>query len=57
MSKPPAKRPAGRPEVAPEDRLEVVPIRLSTSQRNKLRLLGGAGWIRKKIDAAKVVLD
>jgi hypothetical protein len=31
----------------------VVPIRLQPQQKDKLKRLGGAKWIRKKIDCAK----
>jgi hypothetical protein len=48
------KRPPGRPEVPPEDRLQVVPIRLTEAQKQKLALLGGAAWVRERIDRARV---
>jgi hypothetical protein len=52
--KTPAKRPQGRPTVAPEDRLEVVAVRLTEAQKAKLAALGGSAWIRARIDRAKV---
>lgn len=48
------KRPPGRPEVLPEDRLQVVSIRLTEAQKAKLEQLGGSAWLRRKIDAARV---
>lgn len=47
------KRPPGRPEVQPEDRLQVVSIRLTDAQKAKLDRLGGSAWVREKIDRAK----
>jgi hypothetical protein len=49
-----AKRPPGRPPVAETDRLRIGTIRLTRAQWDKLALLGGAEWIRKKINAARV---
>lgn len=31
----------------------VVPMRLQPAQRDKLKRLGGAAWVRRKIDQAK----
>lgn len=47
------KRPLGRPEVQPEDRLQVVSIRLTGAQKAKLERLGGSAWVREKINRAK----
>jgi hypothetical protein len=47
------KRPQGRPPVPPEQRLEIGTIRLTRAQWAKLAALGGAEWIRGKIDKAK----
>ena len=47
------KRPPGRPEVQPEDRLQVVSIRLTEAQKAKLDRLGGSAWLREKINRAK----
>lgn len=49
-----AKRPRGRPVVAPEDRLEVITVRLSLAQREKFAALGDGEWLRKQIERAKV---
>lgn len=48
-----AKRPPGRPEVSEVDRLKVGTIRLTEAQWTKLAALGGAAWLRKKIDQAR----
>jgi hypothetical protein len=48
------KRPPGRPEVAEKDRLLVGAIRLTQAQWDKLAKLGGAEWLRQKINAARV---
>jgi hypothetical protein len=49
-----SKRPPGRPVVAPEDRLEVGTVRLTREQWSKLAKLGGAEWLRKAIQRAKL---
>ena len=45
---------AGRKPI--EDGMETViyPVRMSTRQREKLQQLGGAPWVRQKIDKAKL---
>jgi hypothetical protein len=48
------KRPPGRPPAPPEQRLEVVTLRVTASQKAKLAALGGGEWMRKAIDRAKV---
>jgi hypothetical protein len=48
------KRPRGRPVVPPEDRLEVGTVRLTREQWAKFAHLGGAEWLRKAIQRAKV---
>lgn len=54
MPSDPAPKKRGRPPLA--DELETVPvtIRLTSAQREKLRLLGGAQWIRDMIDNLKM---
>lgn len=47
------KRPPGRPEVPQDERLRVGSIRLTEAQWAKLARLGGAEWLRRKINAAK----
>lgn len=48
------KRPPGRPP-APEDarRSARVELRLTQTQRDKLDRLGGADWVRTRIERAK----
>jgi len=51
--KPATKKGAGgRPRLGDEF-LITTTIRLGASQKDKLERLGGAAWIRSKIDAAK----
>jgi hypothetical protein len=52
ISQPPTRR-RGRPAL--DEGLETVPItvRLTLPQREKLQRLGGAQWVRDKIDKAK----
>lgn len=54
MSEVPNKRPPGRPP-APEDarRSARVELRLTQAQRDKLERLGGADWVRSRIDRAR----
>jgi len=52
-TKPTAKRPQGRPVVPEPDRLRAGSIRLTQAQWGKLAALGGAEWLRKKIEKAK----
>jgi len=42
-------RPAGTTKA---DKKESITIRLTSDQREKLSILGGAKWIRQKIDEA-----
>jgi hypothetical protein len=50
----PEKRPRGRPELSPDQRLVVGSLRLTESQWAKLEALGGTVWLRKAIDRAKI---
>ncbi len=43
----------GRPPVAPEDYAVAGAIRLTRSQWVKFRALGGARWLRERIDKAR----
>lgn len=52
MDKP--KRPQGRPPAPPEQTLRIGSIRLTAAQWTKLAALGGAKWIRERIDRAKL---
>lgn len=48
------KRPPGRPRVPNEQRqTERIEIRMTPAQRDKLKQLGGAQWVRDKIEKAK----
>jgi uncharacterized protein (DUF4415 family) len=48
------KRPRGRPTVPPDQRLEVITVRLTKAQREKFAALGDGEWLRKQIDRAKL---
>jgi hypothetical protein len=48
-------RPRGRPTVAADKAKSArYPLRLTVAQRDKLELLGGADWIRARIDGARL---
>ena len=49
--RPPSDRGQGRKPIAPWQRMVVVPIRLTTAQKATLKTLGGAKWVREKLDA------
>lgn len=44
---------AGRPAIDPTDPTVTFSLRLTTSQRAKLESLGGAAWLRERIDKAR----
>lgn len=48
-----APRPPGRPSIQPGEETVPITIRLTTPQRDKLQRLGGAPWVRAKIDKAR----
>ena len=49
-----AKKQRGRPALPPEQRqTERVEVRMTKTQRDKLEKLGGAAWIRERIDKAR----
>ena len=50
----PAKKSRGRPAIDPGSETHTVAIRMTGAQREKLAQLGGAPWVREKIDKAKV---
>jgi hypothetical protein len=52
--RPPSDRGQGRKPLSPEDHTVTVSLRMTQAQREKLTLLGGAPWVREKIDKAKV---
>lgn len=43
----------GRKRVAEGQQTVTVSLRMTEAQRNKLALLGGAEWVRQRIDKAK----
>ena len=48
-----AGRGQGRPPVKAGEETVTVSLRLTETQRDKLKRLGGAGFVRKQIDRAK----
>lgn len=42
----------GRPPLEPGERTFPVTVRLNARQRDKLRMLGGARWLRARLDEA-----
>lgn len=48
------KRPAHRPALPPEKKLEAVSFRLNAAQRAKLEKLGGVSWLRQAIERARI---
>jgi hypothetical protein len=54
MTSEPKRR--GRPPAAPGDaKDERIELRLTRAQREKFDRLGGAQWVRDRIDAARLV--
>lgn len=52
--RPPEDRGQGRKPLVEGEETVTVSIRVTVSQRAKLALLGGADWVRKRIDKAKL---
>lgn len=54
-TKPPktSQRPRGRPPVDPGTPTVTVSLRMTQAQRDKLAALGGAPWVRERIDRAR----
>jgi hypothetical protein len=48
-----AKKSRGRPALQPGEQTVVVPVRMTSPQRDKLIRLGGAEWVRSRIDRAR----
>lgn len=48
--RPPNDRGQGRKPMPPERRMIVVPLRLTPEHKAKLANLGGAKWVRAKLD-------
>ena len=55
MTRPPSDRGQGRKALPVADKLVVGSIRLSPAQWVKLEALGGAAWLRERIDKARVI--
>jgi hypothetical protein len=53
MTRPPNDRGQGRKPLSGSEPTTSMTIRLTKTQREKLRWLGGAQWVRDKIDRAK----
>ena len=47
------KRGRGRPKLATGEETVPFVVRVTLSQRDKLQRLGGAKWVRSRIDRAK----
>ena len=47
----------GRKPKPAEDRMIVVPLRMATEQKAKLTTLGGAKWVRDKLDELPLRTD
>jgi hypothetical protein len=45
---------AGRKPLAEGQETQIVSIRLTKAQRDKLDALGGAAWLRERIDRARL---
>ncbi|WP_183025449.1 hypothetical protein [Variovorax sp. UMC13] len=52
--KPAAKKKPGRPAIDPGQATQVMAIRLTKGQKDKLDKLGGPPWVRDRIDKAKL---
>ncbi|MBT2300421.1 hypothetical protein J7E70_08075 [Variovorax paradoxus] len=53
MTRPPNDRGQGRPALKQGFESTIVPIRMTPEQKEKLQRLGGAQWVRDRIDKAK----
>lgn len=53
QKRPPSDRSQGRKPISPDEETIGVTIRMLPSQRKKLTDLGGAAWVRERIDRAK----
>lgn len=47
------KRPPGRPRREDGEQTVPVAVRMTEAQKDKLQRLGGAPWVRDRIDKAK----
>jgi hypothetical protein len=48
-----AKRHQGRPAIKPGEPTVTMCLRLTQAQRDKVERLGGAAWLRERIDRTK----
>ena len=53
MTRPPSDRNQGRKPIKEGQATVCMTIRLTAGQREKLAKLGGAKWVRDRIDAAR----
>jgi hypothetical protein len=51
--RPPSDRGQGRKPIKEGADTVTVSLRMTTDQRDKLQRLGGASWVRERIDKAK----
>ena len=51
--RPPAERGQGRKSLKGQGKSPVLQVRLTENQKNKVKSLGGAAWIRKMIEKAE----
>ena len=51
--RPPNDRGQGRKPIKPGELMVVVPLRMTHGQKAKLTTLGGAKWVRAKLDEQK----
>ena len=51
--RPPNDRGQGRKPIKPGELMVVVPLRMTPEQKAKLATLGGAEWVRDKLDEQK----
>ena len=52
-NRPPNDRGQGRKPIKPGELMVVVPLRMTPEQKAKLATLGGAEWVRDKLDEQK----
>lgn len=50
QKRPPNNRGQGRKPKPEGERMVVVPLRMTPAQKDKLTTLGGAKWVRAKLD-------
>ena len=48
--RPPNDRGQGRKPIKPGELMVIVPLRMTPEQKTKLTTLGGAKWVRAKLD-------